>query len=229
MTEQDTITEPENTNEGEVQAEVQPEAKLSDDPVTPTLSDSESVEVPQTEDAGETTDTEVAEQDGAPETYADFELPEGIEAGDRMLDDFRVAAKEANMTQEQAQGMFSKMVEAKGADDTSRLAALTDQWGKESQADGEYGGDKFAENLATAKTAYTKFASPELQNLLKASGLEGHPEVIRLFFRTGSALRDDRFVGEGSGDATPDFSQGSVFDHKAEAAARLFPSTAKRG
>ena len=62
------------------------------------------------------------------------------------------------------------------------------------RADKEFGGEKLDENLAIAKTALDKFATPEFTKLLNDTGLGNHPEVLRVFVRAGKAISPDSVI-----------------------------------
>jgi hypothetical protein len=48
----------------------------------------------------------------------------------------------------------------------------------------------------------TGFGTPELRTLLNESGLGNHPEVIRMMYRAGKAISEDRFVAPSAGGPT---------------------------
>ena len=67
--------------------------------------------------------------------------------------------------------------------------------------DKEFGGPALAENLSVAKKALDAFGTAELRTLLNESGLGNHPEIVRLFFRAGKAISEDRVVTGSTGQA----------------------------
>lgn len=124
------------------------------------------------------------------------------------------AAKDLDLTQEQAQKLFEINVKREQAVH-QRVADQGTQWLNELPSDKEFGGEKLSENLAVAKKAMEAFGTPELKQLLETSRLGNHPEVIRVFFRAGKAIsQDSRFVSGGSGDKPA----------KADAASALYPT-----
>lgn len=133
------------------------------------------------------------EKQGAPESY-EFKAPEGKEFSPEVLGAFSEAAKDLDLPQEAAQKMLDKLAPAFAERQTRAVEAARAQWATDSRSDKEFGGDKLDENLATAKKALDTFATPELRALLDESGLGNHPEVIRMFYRTGKAISEDRFV-----------------------------------
>jgi hypothetical protein len=70
-----------------------------------------------------------------------------------------------------------------------------------SKQDKEFGGPALAENLSVAKKALDAFGTAELRTLLNESGLGNHPEIVRLFFRAGKAISEDRVVTGSTGQA----------------------------
>lgn len=141
---------------------------------------------------------------GAPEQY-DFKTPEGLTLDGAVLDKFSAAAKELDLPQDKAQLMLDKMAPALAQRQAEQIQAVRTEWAETSKADKEFGGEKLDESLATAKKAMDAFATPELRTLLNESGLGNHPEVIRLFYRTGKAMSEDSLVtGASKGKAQKD-------------------------
>lgn len=132
--------------------------------------------------------------EGAPETY-EFKAPEGQEFDPEFLKAFSETAKELNLTQDNAQKLIDKVSPVIQQQQTARIEAIRTEWAESSKVDKEFGGDKLNENLGVAKQALDKFGTPELKELINASGLGNHPEMIRFFYRTGKALAPDTFVG----------------------------------
>jgi hypothetical protein len=77
------------------------------------------------------------------------------------------------------------------------------KWAEQAQTDKEYGGDKFKENLAYVGKALSEFATPEMGELLKTTGLINHPEMLRVFYRIGKAMSADNKVVIGGAGNTP--------------------------
>lgn len=160
----------------------------------------------------ETKTAETAAAAGAPETY-EFKAPDGTEYDSAILETFSGAAKEANLPQDAAQKLIETMAPALAARQADQVQALQKEWMDASKADKEFGGDKLQENLAVARKAYDTFdpipsgqTTTPLRTLLEKSGLGNHPEIIRLLFRAGKAISEDKFVGGapgGKGAASP--------------------------
>ncbi len=140
--------------------------------------------------------------EGAPESY-EFKAPEGVQFDDTVIGAFSEVAKELNLPQDQAQKVLDKMAPVIAARQLEQFQAARVAWGEAAKTDKEFGGEKLAENLGVAKKAMDTFATPELRALLDESGLGNHPEVIRMFYRTGKAISEDRFVGGKQGQQAP--------------------------
>lgn len=136
-----------------------------------------------------------------------------MDANAEGLAEFGTLAKSLNLTQEQAQQLIDlngRRAQAQSAQFKQQLTefysdigGLPETWAASVAADKEIGGDKSAEHLAVAKAALDKFGTPELTAFLKKTGAEGHPEILRAFFRVGQAISQDGFVPGRQGAPTP--------------------------
>lgn len=133
-------------------------------------------------------------QEGAPEKY-EFKAIDGVQLDDTVLESYSDVAKELNLPQDAAQKMIDKMAPRIAAHQLERHKAVVSEWKELTIADKEVGGTHLEENLAIAKKALDTFGTPELRELLMASGLGNHPEFIRAFYRAGKAISEDKFVG----------------------------------
>lgn len=166
---------------------------------------------------------------GAPEAYADFTAPEGIELDAEVTEAFKADARELNLTQDQAQKLIDRAVELQGKwaegqvgaiDEAVKASggalvptAIREEWVTQAKADTEFGGAKLDESLATAKRALEAYGSPKLAELLDKSGLGNNPEIIRLLVKAGKTVSEDSYVG------------GTSRDGKAkDAASQLYPN-----
>lgn len=132
----------------------------------------------------------------APESYADFKAPEGLELDGEVLGDLKTLGKELGLSQDNAQKVFDlglKLQQRQG----EAWQAQMQKWVGEAKADKEVGGEKFAENLAVVQKAVTQFGSPELKAYLDKTGLGNHPEMVKAFYRIGKAISADGFVPGG--------------------------------
>ena len=149
----------------------------------------------------------------APESY-EFVMPEGVELDEKSAVEFSEIAKELKLPQEQAQKIVDLSAKrVQGQVDAHRT--LVDGWATSVKTDKEIGGDKLPESLAVAKKSLETFGTQELKNLLTTSGLGNHPEVVKLMYRVGKAISEDRFiVGNESGAVNTDIAR-SLYPNQA--------------
>lgn len=179
-----------------------------------------------TETATDATTTEAAKPAPAvaPEKY-DFVTPKDAVLDPAVTAEFAGIAKELNLTQEAAQKVIDKMAPLLSKNETARDAArvqavvekATLQWANEAKADTEYGGTNFDANLAIAKQTFAEFGTPALEAVLKASGLDSHPEMIRWAYRVGKQITPDGKIVSGNANTSPG---GNTFEERA--AAKLY-------
>jgi hypothetical protein len=151
-----------------------------------------------TPEEGAATDAKDGQADeaseGAPEAYADFTLPEGMEVDKELLEEFNPIAKDLNLTQEQAQSLVDlqtkQMQKFSEAQQEAWQSVLT-EWNETAKNDQEIGGAEYNAKVATAKKALDEFGTPELLEALDATGVGNHPELIRVFYRIGKLVEDD--------------------------------------
>lgn len=197
MTDTNTTTEPQNT-EAPVDNAVQgteAEAPAAEQATDQQVQDGEQPKV----EGEEKPKTEEAPA-GAPEQYADFSAPEGVELDEAVLGDFRTTAKELNLTQEQAQKVVdlgAKMLQGWTAKANEQFEAQIAEWRTAAEADPRFGGspEKLAEALAVAKTAMDKFATPAFkETVLEGMGLGNNPEFVHVFYEIGKAMAEDNML-----------------------------------
>lgn len=197
----ETVTAPDNTqtlmtaaasNEGASSTTASPAAGSTDPAATGNQQPAPADGTPPAED-------KPATSEAAPEDY-EFTFAEGVEIDPDTLGDLKGLSKELGLTKEQAQqvaDLGAKQAQKWVAAQEAAIAETTSAWIEQVKSDKEIGGDKLAENLATAKKALDKFGTPELRALLDESRLGNHPELIRAFHRIGKAIADDALVPGG--------------------------------
>lgn len=155
---------------------------------------------------GKTEDNAKAGDDNAdgkaPEAYEKFSLPEGYEYDEKLAGDFGGVAKELGLSQDKAQKLvdhYIQLTQKAIQVHNERSAQISEEWKTSAETDKEYGGAKFAENIAVAKKALESFGTPELTKHLNESGLGNHPEIIRFCWKVGKLLSDDHQPDDLSG------------------------------
>lgn len=151
--------------------------------------------------------TEEAEKDkpdeGAPEAYAEFALPEGMEFDAAVLDDYQAIAKELNLSQDKAQDLLGKLIamqekqlgtpEQQMQQAEQQIIALNSRMAEECRALPGIGGEKFADSLATASRVMQQFGTPELRDVIALTGVGSHPEFFKMMVAIGSKMAPDTF------------------------------------
>lgn len=165
---------------------------------------------------------------GAPEKYTDFKLPEGFEmseAGKPILEKFSTFAREANLTQDQAQkfmDLYAEVEQTRAKSSKDTFEAMNAEWRKQTETDKEFGGEKLKENLGFAAKAIEAFAgktSAEFKDALNVTGIGNHPAMVRFLIAVGKAVGQDKLIfGRGASDAPANKS----------AAEQMFPSLAPK-
>jgi len=131
---------------------------------------------------------------GAPEKYSDFKVPEGVEVNQPMLEEFKVTAKELNLTQEEAQKLINLQVKNVQGISEGLLKTFNETltaWKKETVQ--ELGVD-YKKELVFAGKAIEKFGTPELRQILNQTGIGNHKELVKFFVKIGKLVSEDTFV-----------------------------------
>lgn len=157
-------------------------------------------------DAAETARKAAAEAaNKVPEKY-EFKLPDGLQVDAKLNDAFSKAAKDAGLTQAQAQAVmdvYTKDLMPRIAEmNNEAITAIGKEWETASRTDKEFGGAKFDENIKLAHAAMNRFGTPALIKALNETRLGNHPEVIRMLWRIGQAVSEDSIDLGGAGGGT---------------------------
>lgn len=153
--------------------------------------------------------------EGAPEKYEDFTVPEGMELNPEWTGSFNDLAKESNLSQAQAQKFIdlqTKIMQENNESLMGQWDKMRGEWLEKSQADKEIGGTKFQDATRRGALAVREFGDAELSEVMETFGLGNHPAVLRFLSRVGALVKEDS-VHRGQ-------SQGQ----KASGASALFPS-----
>jgi len=141
-----------------------------------------------------------SEDEGAPDTYEDFKLPEGMEVDDELVKDFKEIAKEGKLSQATAQKVVdlqTKTMTRAGEELTERWEKTQKEWREETENDGEYGGKDLDKSVAFAKTAITSFGNDKFAELMESTGMGNHPEMLRFLWNVGKATGEDGILKGG--------------------------------
>lgn len=152
-----------------------------------------------------------------PEKY-EFKLDGDVKLAAPMQKGVETAFREVGLSNEQANKLLNSLVKSHQESQTEALKSMREAWANEVRADQKIGGDHLTETLKYAKQALKEFGSPELTELLDATGLSDNKHFITLLSTIGRKVGGDRVVTG----APPKGSEDDL-------AARLYPSMAKKG
>jgi len=145
-------------------------------------------------------DTDKGKNDGAPESYTDFTLPENMEVNSAVMDEFKGMAKEAKLPQETAQKfvetgakLVQDAVENFALSQVEAYAKKVDTWHESRVNDPEIGGteEKQKQILAQASQVVRSLGGESLMKALDETGAGNHPEIIRAFYRIRDVIGED--------------------------------------
>lgn len=132
--------------------------------------------------------------EGDSSSYADFEMPEGMDVDKGLVDRFTPLLKEVKADQETAQKFASAMAEQVKANEQAQIDAFSqqvEQWGNEVKADKELGGDNFEKTSGIALETVKKFGSPEVLDLMTDFGIGNNIHMVRMMYKIGLATMED--------------------------------------
>jgi hypothetical protein len=141
------------------------------------------------------------EAKGPPDEYV-FAAPEGVTLDPAAVEVFTPVAKELGFTQEQAQRVVDVYAQLR-QQEAEATVALRDQWARQVVADKELGGAKMVQQVEAANKVLKQFGTPGLNEVLQATGLCNHPEMV------GAEFADDTHTtGSGQPVQGEDFATG---------------------
>lgn len=135
-----------------------------------------------------------------PEKY-ELKLPEGSKLDAKHLEKIEAEAKARGLSNEDAQALVNRdnqLLADYNQKQEVQLKETTAQWFLQSKEDKELGGENFAQNAELAKRVVTKFGTEAFQKALESTGFANHPELFRVFYRIGKAMKDDQLVIPGA-------------------------------
>lgn len=161
----------------------------------------------ETAPADEADADKVADVLGAPEgdySTDGIETPEGVTLAAETMAELGNVCRELNLSQKAFSDIVAKMtpvLERQRVADVARVRAAFDE---KLRTDPEIGGPKLKATMAAANKAYARFVDQETAALLKASGLNHHPGIIRMFKAINDQISDDAVVRGSRPSGKPD-------------------------
>ena len=171
-----------------------PEAEEKEEVSTEVVSEGEEKAEINTED-GE------AETEDAKEDHIDVEYKLALEENSFLdnstIDEVTDFAKENNLSNDMAQEILSRQ------EQTLRNWIETKQNAHEEEKDGwrasviedkTMGGDNLKKTVEVSRRLVERYASEDFISMLRDTGYGDHPEVVKFFYKVGSAMSDDSLV-----------------------------------
>ena len=141
---------------------------------------------------------------GKPEKYdySEVQLPEKYGYDENLLNEFNELASKYNLSQKSANELMTMAVKLTQLTDENILKTQEEQHRQTIQDykrtlvnDREIGGANFEKTMKTANMAYTQFADEQVQELLQQTGLNCHPQVVKMFYNIGLKMQNDVIYG----------------------------------
>ncbi len=143
--------------------------------------------------------TDKADAPNAPEKY-EFKAPEGKEFTEEQTAELDKIVRDMDLTQAQADKFLALQLDtAKDAAEAGKTAFDNQvaEWRKEARADKEVGGENFDKAATNANNFINSFGNKKVVDLLRESGLNSHPEMLRMLHKAGAELAEDSSQTEG--------------------------------
>jgi hypothetical protein len=141
-----------------------------------------------------------------PDKFEPFTTPSDFSVNSDVLNKFEPLARDMGLTQAEAQrfvDLHSQTVLDSVREQSAAVQQMLSGWKSEAQADAEYGGDNFGQNVQIAAQAIGRFGTPAFREALDETGLGNHPEMIRFAWRVGQSISEDAYVGGQPAPARP--------------------------
>jgi len=157
---------------------------------------------------------------GVPEKY-DFKIPEGTTVDQELMDEVSTFAKENNLSMKEAQriaDLGAKLMTKQTDLRTQQFEDIKAQWLDTAKKDKEIGADVSKGADSVAARSFNTIATPEMKEMVDQYGIGNHPEMLRMFYRLSSLMKDDAMhmpgSGAGAGSSTgAEGTVGGIFNH----------------
>lgn len=131
---------------------------------------------------------------GAPEgNYSDegIDLPPGFTNDPTVMSGLAEVCGEMGLSQKSFATIVSRMTPVLAKAQDAEVQRFKEDNLKAAYGDKDLGGANWKSTMDTANAAYNKLTTPALREILERSGLNCHPDMIRLFHSLGKQLSDD--------------------------------------
>lgn len=150
----------------------------------------------------------------APVTAEDLKIPEGFQYDKESGDAFLGIVNDPGLSRQELvqklvdmhAAQMGKMLEGLQAADAEAMkkfeadvAKEKEEWLGKCRTDPEYGGAAWEANDAVIDRGCKQLATPEAVALLQRYNLNTHPEIVRMFYRAGKLVGEDKSGGGAPG------------------------------
>lgn len=130
-------------------------------------------------------------------------MPEGYELDQNVAENLAGVCQEMGLSQKAFSQIVNKMTPVLEAQQTAAVEQFRQNNLKAFYADKQIGGANAKATLEQANKAYMNLVPEGLQDIFKRSGLNTHPEMIRMFHSISQRLSDDKVVRGGRASEAP--------------------------
>lgn len=138
--------------------------------------------------------------------YSSVELPENYCYNEELLNEFNELAGKYNLSQKSANELMSVAVKLTKLMNDNYSKTMAEQnrekinnYKQLLNVDSEIGGSNLSRTMNTANLAYSEFANADVQSLLTETGLNCHPQIVKMFYNIGKRMQNDSVLGINSG------------------------------
>lgn len=164
----------------------------------------------------------VAEKAAAEKLTADIaklelKLPNGVDAKDLTVAEFKKLAAQSGLDSAKAQSLYDFGQKTIGAaqkavvdGQAAQMKTAREGWVSSLKADKDFGGSNFEANVALGRRAVA-YGGDELKAFLNETGAGDHPAVVKFLAKVGKALGEDTVATQhGDGAAAKTRAKGTV-------------------
>lgn len=130
-------------------------------------------------------------------TLDGIDLPEDQQLDESTMNELANVCSDMGLSQKAFANIVQRMTPFLAQRQDEQIEAFRQDNLKTLYQDKELGGARYKQTLNDANRIYQKYVSPDLQELFSSTGLNTHPEVVRLFHSLSKALSDDAIVRGG--------------------------------
>ena len=126
-----------------------------------------------------------------------IEMPEGFELNETVAQNLAGVCQEMGLSQKAFSQIVNKMTPVLEEQQQAAVQGFREANLKAFYEDKELGGARAKETIASANKAYTSLVPQGLQDIFRQTGLNTHPDMIRMFHSISQKMSDDTVLRGG--------------------------------